>query len=253
MGRADLKNGIRFLAGKQQEDITQEWDNIAPIRDEQLATNGDTSYREVLEPWILGGLDGAETIIDVGCGTGRLTSAIQKGGRSVLGIDPSPRSIELARIHDTTNKYAASTAEEFVRNNPYARFDLAVANMVLMDALDLEGICSAIARLARGGRVLATITHPAFWPLYWGYARNAGFDYSKELVIEAPFKTSSHDFSLPATHIHRPLSRYLQVFCQAGFNIVRCEELRGVESSDEFPFARFFAIEATVADSYHSR
>lgn len=217
---------------------------IAPKRDEQLATNNDASFLEVLEPWILKRLVGAGTVVDIGCGTGRLTRRVQELASSVLGIDPSGKSIELARAHDTKSEYVVSTAEEWVERNPGSRFDVAVANMVLMDALDLEGICSAAALLARGGRVLATITHPAFWPIYWGYAANEGFDYSKELIVEAPFKTSSHDFALRATHIHRPLSRYIEAFHEAGLNIIHLNELRGPEAAGDFPFPRFLAVEA---------
>lgn len=249
LGNNDLMNSIRFLASKQQEVITKEWDNIAPMRDEQLATNNDASYLAVLEPWIINRLNGAETVIDIGCGTGRLTSEIQKAAFFVLGIDPSSKSIELARVHDKTSEYAIATAEEWVEGHPSSKFDVAVANMVLMDALDLDGICSAVAKLARGGRVLATITHPAFWPVYWGYASNDEFSYSKELIVEAPFKTSSYDFFLPATHVHRPLSRYLQAFHRAGMTIVSFEELRGTEAPNEFPFPRFLALEAAVADN----
>ena len=36
-------------------------------------------------------------VLDVGCGLGRLTSALARGNREVLGIDLSPAMIERAR------------------------------------------------------------------------------------------------------------------------------------------------------------
>ena len=38
-----------------------------------------------------------ERILDVGCGTGRLTSEISRSGASVLGVDNSPAMVAQAR------------------------------------------------------------------------------------------------------------------------------------------------------------
>ncbi len=64
-------------------------------------------YRQVsdLQQWLareaLAGLSfaGDERVLDVGCGDGRITAAIagRLTGGSVLGIDPSPRMVEVAR------------------------------------------------------------------------------------------------------------------------------------------------------------
>ncbi len=131
-----------------------------------------------------------------------------------------------------------------------AESDLVVANMVLMDALQLDSFVAAIAGLAREGRILATMTHPAFWPLYWGYATNPDFNYSREVIIEAPFKTSSHEFGLTATHVHRPLDAYLREFRANGLIVTEMEELRGPESPTSFPFPRFIGLEAVAGANY---
>ena len=66
------------------------------------------AYRQVsdLQQWLareaLAGLSftGRERVLDVGCGDGRITAAIarQLSAGSVLGIDPSPRMVEAARL-----------------------------------------------------------------------------------------------------------------------------------------------------------
>lgn len=235
---------------KAQAAVTEEWNMIAPERDAQVASDQDASFTKVLEPWILRRTSGASRILDVGCGTGRLTSKLRLGAQKVVGIDPSDVSIAIARSHDPVTEYAVASAEEWVAERRDAESDLVVANMVLMDALQLDSFVAAIAGLAREGRILATMTHPAFWPLYWGYATNPDFNYSREVIIEAPFKTSSHEFGLTATHVHRPLDAYLREFRANGLIVTEMEELRGPESPTSFPFPRFIGLEAVAGANY---
>ncbi|WP_147374346.1 bifunctional 2-polyprenyl-6-hydroxyphenol methylase/3-demethylubiquinol 3-O-methyltransferase UbiG [Microbacterium sp. AG238] len=240
---------MRFYARKNQADIVREWDSIAPLRDLQVSMHQDASYDKVLEPWILTRAQGADaqSVIDVGCGTGRLTSKLSERSGEVLGIDPSGVSIEIARAHDHVSRFQVATAEQWASRVECTPFDLAVANMVLMDALDLDGIVQALGRLAAGGRVLLTIAHPAFWPIYWDYAHLDGFDYLAETVVEAPFKTSSQSYGLVATHVHRPLQQYLESLDRHGLRVTSLEELRGPERLDQFPYPRFIGIEAAAS------
>lgn len=239
-----MNDAVRFRTTKSQREITREWDLIAARRDEQLRSDEDISFREVLKPFFIDSLKEARSIVDVGCGTGNLGSSLRAQGRRVLGLDPSTVSIETARTYDPSGEYVVGTFEAWVAANPDEKFDLAIVNMVLMDVLDLRGFCQALAHVARGGRVLATITHPSFWPLYWNYASNKGFDYMEETVVEAPFKTSSKSYPLSTTHIHRPLSTYFSELAAAGMKLTGFKELRGAESATEFPFPRFVAFEA---------
>jgi SAM-dependent methyltransferase len=39
----------------------------------------------------------ASVIVDVGCGTGRLTTELARRGHRVIGVDPSPAMLEIAR------------------------------------------------------------------------------------------------------------------------------------------------------------
>lgn len=237
------------MARKAQAAVTEEWNLIAPERDAQVAGSHDTSFSQVLEPWVLNRVSGATRIVDVGCGTGRLTAKLGQHAERVIGIDPSETSIAIARSHDANSEYAVASVEEWVAQHSNPESDLVVANMVLMDAMRLDSFVAAIALLARRGRVLATMTHPAFWPLYWGYATNPGFSYSDEMVVEAPFKTSTHEFGLTATHVHRPLHTYLRELRANGLEVTEFEELRGPESPAEFPFPRFIGFEAVPAVS----
>src|SRR5690625_74193 len=272
---------IKFTPQKTQAEINREWDVIVPARDAQQRA-GDVSFLQVLRPWIGAAVNGAKQILDVGCGSGRLTQTLRSAGArgardangaqtasqsdddrvagdldnsgetrqsetvQVVGVDPSPQSIALARASNPQETYHVGTLESFAAKNPSQRFDLAVANMVLMDAPDLDGLLKGVARLTPGGRFVATIAHPAFWPLYLGYAGKETFSYGNETFVEAPYVVNNRSFNSATTHIHRPVSRYISAFTQAGMAITRMEELRGTEPRSVFPFPRFLAIEARV-------
>lgn len=241
-----MNEAVRFRLSKSQREITQEWDLIAPRRDEQLRNDADISFSKVLKPFFVSSLREAQSIVDVGCGTGNLSSSLRAQGRRVLGLDPSTKSVETARSYDPSGEYIVGTLEAWAAANPREKFDVAVVNMVLMDVLDLRGFCQALSHVARGGRVLATIAHPSFWPLYWNYASNQGFDYMSETIVEAPFRTTSKSYPLTTTHIHRPLSTYFTEIIASGMRLTGFEELRGAEPTKQFPFPRFIAFEASA-------
>lgn len=237
---------IKLTSDKTQAQINREWDTIVPARD-AYQRSGDISFLRVLRPWISTAVRDARSILDVGCGSGRLTEVLRARGARVVGVDPSSASIALARQFDPAGDYHVGTLEAFASGQPHERFDLAVANMVLMDAPDLEGLLEAIVRLVPAGRFAATIAHPAFWPLYLGYAANEAFSYGTEVFVEAPYVVNKRQFGAPTTHVHRPVSRYISAFAQVGLTITKMEELRGTEPRSEFPFPRFLTIEARTA------
>src|SRR5882757_10193303 len=64
------------------------------------------SYRRGYPPAVIDaivdafGLSRHDTVIDVGCGTGQLTVPLAARVRSVVGVDPEPDVLWLARGHD---------------------------------------------------------------------------------------------------------------------------------------------------------
>lgn len=244
----ELPRALRIASTQYMDEgrLVDEWDAIAFERDRQLRGGVDRSFDEVLCPWVLAQLHDAESIIDVGCGTGVLTERISTDRARVVGIDPSAKSIEIARKHNPRGLYHVASLSQWVEGNPGARFDLAVANMVLMDVLDVPAFLRGLRSVTAGGRVAMTFTHPMFWPDYWGYRTEDGFDYLAELAIESPFRTAAQDLEHRTTHFHRPLSWYVSAIARAGLVISDMHELRGPESMQAFAYPRFVAISATV-------
>jgi len=201
--------------------VIREWDALAPIRYKQIMSGEDITYRHVLVPNMLQVIGGgsANSVVDAGCGVGVLTHLLGQKYERVTGIDPSASSIEIAkRSFGVSAEFITATLESFSEQHP--KFgDLVVANMVLMDVLNLETFMDAAYRLLkRRGRFVFSITHPWFWPQYYGYDKEPWFQYSKDVVVEAPFRISTQkNCALSSTHVHRPLESYIRVFGEAGF------------------------------------
>ncbi len=203
--------------------ISKEWDALASTRFLQIVNGGDITYRKVLVPNILklianGSVD---KVLDAGCGVGFLTNLLARQSKQVIGIDPSAKSIILARNHYGSRvTFIRTTLEKYSRENSRS-VDVIVANMVLMDVVNLdEFLQSAAKALRKNGKLVFSIAHPCFWPAYYGYKNEPWFQYNKELIIEGPFKiTTSPECKLKSTHVHRPLEAYIQKFYEAQFSL----------------------------------
>jgi len=226
---------LKPLASVDEEGLAAEWDAIAEIRHRQITSGVDVSYNQVLTPAILSLCRNRdlERVLDVGCGSGVLTRSLAQLGRRVVGVDLSATSIELARAwcRDQDNvTLVHSTIEEYARSTRGDCASLVVANMTLMDCADLPGTLRAIADLsAPGSYCVGTITHPCFWPIYWGYAREAWFEYDREIAIRTRFAIQHEESELETTHFHRPVTKYLRAFSDAGFRIDVLDELGASE------------------------
>ena len=233
--------------------IAKQWDSIATSRDHQIRSGKDVSYSQILAPRVLSLVGAAphNHIVDVGCGTGVLTERLTSLARSVVGIDVSRRSIEIASTSGTNNPRSAyyRTSVEAFATNHHDKFDAVVANMFLQDAPNLEQTVQALSKLSRhGGVLVVTLTHPWFWPVYWGYSKERWFRYDCEIAIAAPFRISAVSRPLGVTtHFHRPLSMYLGSLRKAGLNVDFIEEpmpskKTAAQYRREWKFPRFLIL-----------
>lgn len=248
---------IRPVAGKSLSEIAREWDDIAEVRHRQIASGEDLSFSHVLLPTIRTLLDGCslENTVDVGCGTGQLTSELAGRSASVAAIDTSARSIGIAResCADQSNvSFHVSSIEEFAMRWPSPQFTTAVANMTLMTCLDLRSFMQAVATVVvPTGSFVATITHPWFWPHYRGYANASWFSYCEEMILEGPFNIALEFSEHVTTHVHRPLVGYLDTLSHFGFRLNQVlEPYPGEEIQELYPdpwqFPRFLALRASL-------
>src|SRR5260221_1336713 len=226
-----MKTEAVASAQKGQEQIAAEWDAAADRRHEQIISRKDLSFWHVLAPAIMEMLRSCDTrrFLDVGCGTGELTHLVAPTAKEVVGVDISARSVEIARQHNAAFRnvtFAVKNIEQIHLGGAEERFTVVVAAMTLMTVPDLKRAVAGLASaLIPGGSVVATITHPCFWPSYWGYNAAPWFAYEKEIFIEAPFRISLETIDRVTTHIHRPLTMYLNVAAENGLSLDAVREL----------------------------
>lgn len=110
-----------------------------------------------------GVLEGAR-VLEVGCGTGRFTGAIQRAGGSVVGVDLDPDMLTVAAANLAGPRLVADA-----HRLPFATgaFDLTVALTLLEFVDDPAPVVGELARVTRpGGRLLvAALNRASPWGL----------------------------------------------------------------------------------------
>ena len=228
-------------------EIAVEWDAICEKRELLIDNDKDFSLKYVTAPCILRNLaeDSPNRVIDVGCGTGFITNQISQNCDYCCGIDISAKSIELAKnkYRSKNLKFVNTTISDF---NPNNKFDACVANMVFMtDPEWVSSIQQIYKVLNDNAYLLIMITHPCSWPHYWGYIDAPWFNYNKEIYIEHDFRTSLSETIGVTTHIHRPLSMYINGLIGGGFNIIKIEDpypIEKIPDSYNYNYPRFLFI-----------
>jgi 2-polyprenyl-6-hydroxyphenyl methylase/3-demethylubiquinone-9 3-methyltransferase len=99
-------------------------------------------------------------LIDIGCGGGLLSEPLSRLGTEVVGLDPAPASIAVARAHaeatDAKPSYRLGTVEDLAREGE--KFDVALAMEVVEHVADVGAFAAAAASLIKPGGLIALST-----------------------------------------------------------------------------------------------
>lgn len=103
------------------------------------------------------------TVLDGGCGTGRVAIELARRGIAVVGADPDPDMIAAARAKAPELRWLGVGLEDL---DLPERFDVVVlAGNVVPYAADRPGVVAGCVRhLAPGGRLVAGFTLQPGWP-----------------------------------------------------------------------------------------
>lgn len=115
----------------------------------------------------------AETVLDVGCGTGALASAIVERTQTtrVHGIDFSPVYVEHARRHGSSPRLTFEVGDACALALPDRAFDRVLALLVLHFVPSAQRAVGEMRRVARPGAVLGA----AVWDARGGFVINRIF------------------------------------------------------------------------------
>lgn len=231
---------------KDIEIISEEWDSICRKREFAIENGLDPSLKFVTVPCILEEVEEyrPDSILDVGCGTGYLTSRLSQFAKTI-GIDCSRKSIEIAKDKYINNnlQFIQSRIGDYCSSNT---FDICVSNMVFScDPNWRESLSNIYKLLKNNGYLIFIIPHPCFWPYYWEISDEDWFTYNEELFVEHNFSTTFMKSMGTATYIHRPLENYINTCVETGFYIEKIKEpypIGKVPSDYSYEYPRFLMI-----------
>ncbi len=235
--------------------VAEQWDGNADRWARQVRAGGDL-YRELFNNpsffEFAGDLSGLR-VLDAGCGEGYNTRQFARRGARMIGIDLSPRMIELAREEEAREPLGIGyEIGSYSRLDGFEgdSFDAVVSTMALMDGPDFAGAMRELRRVLKpAARLCFSILHPCFITKELGWMYDAEGRVVKFTVggyfDDAPsldrwrFKgaevADAELFNVP--RFPRTLSHYLNSMIDAGLIVERVEEPRpGAEESSTCPW-----------------
>ena len=130
--------------GRLFDDVAEAYDRFRPSYPASL----------IDEACSIGGLGAGSRVLEIGCGTGKLTAALAERGLDVEAVDPGPRMVEIARRHVPTARFHVANFEDVGLAS--GAFDAAFSAMAFhWVAPDVSW--SKAARVLRPGGLLALI------------------------------------------------------------------------------------------------
>ena len=203
-----------------------------------------------LNPYIIGKVleQNPRTILDYGCGKGKLADTLAERGLQVVGWDPDASAIEANRKRESPVVYEYSL-KEYIENK--ICFDAIVCSKVLCFIDDAEAVRAMknLRRLASEcGKIYLAICNPFFngrKKLKYHYKEPApNFSYWGNSALQAISPYTGKEFK----DYHRPLEWYVRELGKHGFSVTEIYESSGLNPENGRAFSDYLILElATVA------
>ena len=165
-------------------------------------------------------LSGDESVIDIGCGEGKITSELARAvpnGR-VVGIDSSEQMVQRAKssFSDEQQPNLHFELMDARKLNFQEEFDVAFSNAALHWILDQKSVLSGVKRSLRSGGKLM------FQMAGQGNAK-AILDILAELLSLSYWRSHFEDFKFPYAFLTP--NEYKNLLSEAGLTVVRVEKI----------------------------
>jgi SAM-dependent methyltransferase len=164
----------------------------------------------------LGDVAGQE-VLDAGCGEGFLSRILAARGARVVGVDLSPRLVELAGQKPSPGEAITFRVGDLSAPHPdlAGRFDAVASYFVLNDVEDHRGFAETLARsLKPGGRAVLGFNNP------YDYVTRKGHG-SAYFETGGAHPCGLSTVGVPVFFYHRTLPQYLDAFLDAGLRLTR--------------------------------
>lgn len=206
------------------------WNEHADWWIEGFTGGVDPEYEEQIIPLILREVEHSRAILDIGCGEGQISRQLAAAdpSRRVVGVDPTPRQIEVARERGGNVDYRVASVESL----PFAdgEFDTVVTCLVFEHVDDLEGAVREVSRvLAPGGRFVFLLNHPLLQTPNSGWIDDQILDPPEQYWRLGEYLTEKVSIEevepgVRVRFVHRPLGRYVNALADVGLVIEHMHE-----------------------------
>lgn len=210
--------------------MSNPWDKNAEIRHKQILEGKDLSFSNVLAPSVINNVCAIKNIaggsvLDIGCGSGILAQKLAKRVKSIIGIDPSQKSIEIANREYGNIKNLSFHCVAIENFNSPKKFQVVVSNMTLQTIKNINPVLKSVTRhMTNTGQFIFSIPHPCFWADYRKKINPEDFKnytYRKNSRYKISFSISKDRTPLPSSvpYYHRRLETYEMELRNAGLRI----------------------------------
>lgn len=239
-----MPDSKRSRKPRQSRSKRKGWDSVAAWYDGWVGKDGSEHHQRLAIPHAMELLDlkKGEKVLDIGCGQGVLAPHINQTGADYVGVDVSPRLLELARKHHgKIGQFHEADACQLQQNDNLSEgeFDAAVFLLSLQDIDPLEQALKAASWAVKsGGRIVLLMTHPCFRiprQSGWGFDENRKLTYRRidRYLTPLPIPMKSYLGGSGVTiSFHRPLSAYVNGLSAEGFMIDAMEEITSYRADD---------------------
>lgn len=224
--------------------LRQQWEANAAAFAALIGGQGTPHHREILNPCVeqlLGDVKGLH-LLDAGCGEGYLARHFAERGARVVGVDFSPKLIEICRRQSERLAIEYHVGDicnlSFLKDGSFQRV---LCNLVLLNVQHYDKALAEFYRvLEPTGFLVFSIVHPAFniyGPGRWELTEKdpkTGRRTGRYFVVDQYFEEKEYfarwttrtgeDFPQEISFFHRPISSYTAALFKAGFQLLAMEE-----------------------------